>query len=214
MESLNRTDYPLKLPPPQVPNYHFIPQVPVLPNIFASSLPYPILPMVQPRGMYMPDLDLFHSTNPEFSGARIHKWTQDEDNLLTESVDKFGTKAWSQVSRLINSALHHEKPIRQGKHCRERWHNHLNPDLKSKYNVETEWTLEEDILLLKLHMELGNSWSRISLNLEGRTENSVKNRWNSIMRKHRINLKYLKTGMKEDEILVYSKLLNGLRSLE
>ena len=212
MESLNISGYPIKLPPPQVPNYHFIPQGPLLPNLFSSSLQCTILPMVQSRGMYMPDLDLISGSTSDFSGARVHKWSQEEDRLLIDNVSLFGTKAWSQVSRIINSALHQDKPVRQGKHCRERWHNHLNPELKSNRYIETEWTLEEDLLLLKLHMELGNCWSKISAKLKGRTENSVKNRWNSIMRKHRVNVKYLKTGTKEEEILVYSKFLSGSRA--
>jgi hypothetical protein len=62
--------------------------------------------------------------------------------------------------------------------CRPRWHNHLNPDIK-----KTDWTPEEDELLIRLHTELGNSWAKLAQHLEGRTDNAIKNHWNSTLRR-------------------------------
>lgn len=63
-------------------------------------------------------------------------------------------------------------PGRVGKQVRERWSNHLDPALK-----KTNWTDEEDDLLTMLQSLYGNSWTKIAMNIEGRSENDVKNRW-------------------------------------
>ena len=74
--------------------------------------------------------------------------------------------------------------MRNGKHCRERWLNHLDPNLK-----KCEWTPEEDQTICTNQSAIGNKWSVISKLLPGRTENQVKNRWKSILRKVSKNIK-------------------------
>ena len=120
------------------------------------------------------------------SGARSMAWRADEDELLLSAIKEKGPKNWSKVSKQINYEIHNGVQLRKGKHCRERWFNHLNPDLNSKAYLENEWTAHEDEVLLKLHKENGNSWSLISKSLPGRTENSVRNRWN-VLNKRKSN---------------------------
>jgi hypothetical protein len=107
---------------------------------------------------------------PSTFKTRRGPWTAEEDELLTNLVKKFGTKKWAIIAELV--------PGRVGKQCRERWLNHLRTDVK-----KTAWTDEEDEILIKAQQELGNRWSAIARLLQGRPENSVKNRWNSLVNK-------------------------------
>ncbi|XP_074320254.1 uncharacterized protein LOC141657041 [Silene latifolia] len=94
-------------------------------------------------------------------------WSAAEDAVLMEYVNKHGEGNWNAVQR--NTGLQ-----RCGKSCRLRWANHLRPNLK-----KGAFSIDEERLIIDLHSKLGNKWARISSHLPGRTDNEIKNYWNT-----------------------------------
>jgi hypothetical protein len=128
-------------------------------------------------------------SNPNKHGARFMAWEPQEDSILVTAVKEKGPKNWSKIAKQINYETHNGIQLRKGKHCRERWFNHLNPELNSNSYLENEWNQDEDEVLWNLQKENGNSWSLIAKSLPGRTENSVRNRWNILCKKRRKDCK-------------------------
>ena len=114
--------------------------------------------------MLLPQFD------PGCAPRTLGPWSSAEDEMLASIVGKFGARHWAMLAKRMDG--------RTGKQCRERWHNHLDPDV-SKY----AWTDEEDVAIQLGVSELGHKWSTIAARLLGRTDNAVKNRYNARIKK-------------------------------
>ncbi|KAK4802646.1 hypothetical protein SAY86_000849 [Trapa natans] len=98
-------------------------------------------------------------------------WTKEEDEKLIAYIRAHGEGCWRSLPKAAGL-------LRCGKSCRLRWINYLRPDLK-----RGNFTEEEDELIIKLHSLLGNKWSLIAGRLPGRTDNEIKNYWNTHIRR-------------------------------
>ncbi|XP_071714524.1 transcription repressor MYB6-like [Rutidosis leptorrhynchoides] len=104
-------------------------------------------------------------------GVKKGPWTPEEDRKLMSYVQQFGHGSWRSLPAKAGLK-------RCGKSCRLRWTNYLRPDIK-----RGKFSLEEERTIIQLHALLGNRWSTIAAHLPRRTDNEIKNHWNSHIKK-------------------------------
>ncbi|CAI2369764.1 unnamed protein product [Moneuplotes crassus] len=118
-------------------------------------------------------------------------WSKEEDLLLKNFVKENGIKSWFKATSIIEG--------RSTKQIRERWINVLDPNLK-----KSKWSLEEEKILFELFLKFGSKWAKLRKFFQGRTENQLKNRFYSTLRKARNNLEpEATTKIKNSELLRY-----------
>ena len=99
-------------------------------------------------------------------------WTANEDCRLVELIQQHGVRRWSFLAKQLHTG-------RLGKQCRERWYNHLDPAIN-----KGPWTRDEDDAVMAAYETMGSKWARIAKAVgNGRTDNAIKNRWNSMLRR-------------------------------
>ncbi|KAK6124013.1 hypothetical protein DH2020_042229 [Rehmannia glutinosa] len=110
------------------------------------------------------------------NGLKKGPWTPEEDQKLIDYIQKNGYGNWRTLPK--NAGLQ-----RCGKSCRLRWTNYLRPDIK-----RGRFSFEEEETIIQLHSVLGNKWSAIAARLPGRTDNEIKNYWNTHIRKRLLRM--------------------------
>lgn len=117
-----------------------------------------------------PEASNWLQTVPSPKRKPYHKtyWSKEEDEQIRANVKKYGIGNWTKISQTI--------PGRNGKQCRERWINHLDPSLTA-----SKWTLLEDKIILEQYQIVGSKWSIIQKMLPGRSANGIRNRYSFLV---------------------------------
>ena len=98
------------------------------------------------------------------------KFTPEEDQMLTHLVLKNSENSWEEIAD--------QMPGRNARQCKDRWQRYLSPDVN-----KSEWTHEEEQLLIKLVHDLNGKWVKISKYFQGRNDNQIKNKWNVLKKR-------------------------------
>eukprot|EP00668_Euglena_longa_P002987 GGOE01003485.1.p1 GENE.GGOE01003485.1~~GGOE01003485.1.p1 ORF type:complete len:312 (+),score=16.99 GGOE01003485.1:69-1004(+) len=124
-----------------------------------------------PFSIYLRVLKYLESSAKNDKNVVKGGWSSGEDEKLVKLVETFGARGWNQIAQHL--------PGRQGKQCRERYINHLDPRV-----CKEKWTTEEDLSIMAAYRHYGPQWSKISKLLpKPRTANATKNHWNSSLKK-------------------------------
>lgn len=97
-------------------------------------------------------------------------FAKEEDQRLSYLVERYGTNNWEMIASMM--------PLRNARQCRDRFRNYLSPKINLK-----KWSEEEDLLLIYKYKELGPKWVQISKYFDGRSDNNLKNRWYTHLKK-------------------------------
>ncbi|KAL4577273.1 hypothetical protein LXL04_013378 [Taraxacum kok-saghyz] len=120
-------------------------------------------------------------------GLKKGPWTPEEDEKLLAYIQEHGHGSWRALPSKAGTYRMKIRTLtglqRCGKSCRLRWINYLRPDIK-----RGKFTLQEEQTIIQLHALLGNRWSAIATHLSKRTDNEIKNYWNTHLKKRLINM--------------------------
>lgn len=129
---------------------------------------------------------------PSYKISQLFCWQEDEILLRAITSHSRSTLKWSNVAKVV--------PGRSGKQCRERYLNHLTPNIKLK-----NWSPVEDATLFRLYLTDGSKWSMMSKVLRGRTDNGIKNRYHHLKRRLERQMQMVPTSAEIESIIVRLK---------